>query len=99
MADGEFALLGKADSRALAALLGPFVKSPTATSAPDLISFGEALQRSGLARKTLYEWKRTHKLGCEHGLRMVGPRSPLIHWPRSTRVLRKIGPSLCSMRW
>jgi hypothetical protein len=44
-----------------------------------LIDFREAARRTGLARKTLYEWKRTGKLRREHGLRMVG-RSPRLEW-------------------
>ena len=76
--DGKFALLGKADLRVVGALLAPLVKAPALL--PDLISFAEAAQRAGLARKTLYEWKRTGKLRREHGLRMLG-RSPRIEWP------------------
>jgi len=77
--DGKFALLGKADLRVVGALLAPLVKAPAVLPAPDLIGFAEAAQRSGLKRKTLYEWKRTGKLRREHGLRMLG-RSPRIEW-------------------
>jgi hypothetical protein len=77
--DGKFELLGKADLRIVAALFEPFLKF----SMPEprgLISFAEAAQRAGIARKTLYEWKRTGKLRREHGLRMLG-KSPRIEWP------------------
>ena len=78
--DGKFELLGKADLRVVADLFAPLLKSPTPLSVPGLISFREAAQRAGLARKTLYEWKRTGKLRREHGLHMLG-RSPRIEWP------------------
>jgi hypothetical protein len=78
--DGKLALLGKADLRVVAALMAPLVKASSVAPTPDLISFAEAAQRAGLARKTLYEWKRTGKLRREHGLRMLG-RSPRIEWP------------------
>jgi hypothetical protein len=65
--------------RVVAALLAPLVTAKALASAADLISFAEAAQRAGLARKTLYEWKRTGKLRREHGLRAAG-RSVRIEW-------------------
>ena len=63
----------------MAILFAPLLRSPASASASELISFGEAALRASLARKTLYEWKRTGKLRREHGLCMVA-RSPRIEW-------------------
>jgi hypothetical protein len=82
--DGKFKLLGNADPRAIFALLEPIIGTlPNAEEAPRngnhderseslLVTFAEAARRCGLARKTLYEWKRMGKLRRQHGLRMLG---------------------------
>ena len=53
---------------------------PARPAEPWLVTLEEAARRVGLARKTLYEWKRTGKLRREHGLRMLGPRAPRLEW-------------------
>ena len=88
LAEGGFKLLGKADPRAVYALLEPILQPllsayPTPvgarSNASELLTFAAAAQRCGIARKTLYEWKRTGKLRREHGLVMLG-RSPHLEW-------------------
>jgi hypothetical protein len=66
--------LGKADLRLVAALFAPLLKSLASASASELISFGEAVLRASLARKTLYEWKRTGKLRRAHGRPLAAHR-------------------------
>jgi hypothetical protein len=93
LSDGKFKFLGNAEPDAILALLRPIIgplfngaqaprnRKRTLSNAGELVTFAEAAQRCGFARKTLYEWKRTGKLRREHGLRMLG-RSPRLHWVR-----------------
>jgi len=67
---GRLELIGKVDE---------LVGTSAVTDDDPWLTFEEAAGRIGLARKTLYEWKRTGRLRREHGLRMVG-RSPRIDW-------------------
>jgi hypothetical protein len=93
--DGKLELLGHADQRLITALLSPLLKSLRPSSTPDLLSLAEVAARTGFARKTLYEWKRTGKLRREHGLRTVNG-TPRIDWQLFKASLDKGELSWCS---
>lgn len=82
---GCFELLGEADHALVKAevesRLGLHTTQSNSQSSQldGLLTFAEAARRVGLARKTLYEWKRTGKLRREHGLRVLG-RFPRLDW-------------------
>jgi hypothetical protein len=102
--DGTFQTLGKADARIvrtlLQDLLQPAAKSNanSSNSQSKLLTFRQAEPIVGLSRKTLYEWKRTGKLRREHGLRMVGPRSPRLEIEVFERAIANGELSGCSSK-
>ncbi len=93
--DSMFEPLGSADTRAVAAMLEPMLRTlrdarAALPSARQLLTFAEAANRIGLAPKTLYEWKRIGKLRHEDGLRRVNG-ALRIDWTVLSKCIEKGG--------